>query len=143
MLLTKGKKKCDCQKMATWVYMPGFSGGENPYFCDDCISSEDDFGCSCNWHYGNPQEGLPIDEPEGIEGKDWRCIIREDNGYEDAITKEDGYWEYLDEYGRPYPCVEYEYDEEGFDEYTWLGEKVEDLKWKWFSFKRNISRYFK
>jgi hypothetical protein len=57
----------------------------------------------------------------------------------DEITKEDGYWLNLDERGRPYPCVEYEYDEDGFDKYTWLGEKVESLKLKWFWFKRNTS----
>jgi len=34
----------------------------------------------------------------------------------DKITKEDdGYWQYLDERGRPYPCAEYDYDEDGYE----------------------------
>ena len=85
------------------------------------------------------QDGLPQDLPEGIEGKDWRWVENEANEFMDEITKEDGYWLNLDERGRPYPCVEYEYDEDGFDKYTWLGEKVESLKWKRFWFKRNTS----
>jgi hypothetical protein len=32
------------------------------------------------------------------------------------ITKDDGVWQYLDERGRPYPCVEYDYDKDGFFE---------------------------
>ena len=63
-------EKCDCGKKAVWVYMPGYSGGSNPYSCDDCIIDPDNkIGCSCNWRYGKEQEGLPIDLPEGIEGR--------------------------------------------------------------------------
>ena len=39
------KAKCGCGQIAVWVYMPGFSGSANPYFCDDCVSSQDDIGC--------------------------------------------------------------------------------------------------
>ena len=137
-LFKKGKEKCDCLKMAQWVYMPSFSSGANPYFCDDCISSVDDIGCSCCWNTALEQDGLPQDLPEGVEGKDWRWVENEANEFMGEITKEDGYWLNLDERGRPYPCVEYEYYEDGFDNYTWLGEKVETLKWKWFWFKRNM-----
>ena len=97
------KEICDCGKMAEWCYMPGYSSGESPYSCDDCVTSVDYDGCSCNWHY------LKYEQPKGIEGKDFRFIISED------ITKEDGIWIHLDEKGRPYPCAEYSYDKEGFD----------------------------
>ena len=138
MILENGKKKCDCGKMAVWLYMPGYANGDSPYSCDDCISSPEDIGCSCNWNYGLPQEGLPIDEPEGIEGEDWKWVVKEADEYEDAISKEDGYWQYLDERGRPYPCAEYEYDEDGYPNYTWLGRKVSDLAWEWYIFRTNI-----
>ena len=106
------KEKCDCGKMAVWLYMPGYSSGNNPFSCDDCIISEDNkIGCSCNWNYGKEQEGLPTDLPEGIEGKDWRWV----EDAEENTTKEDKYWIELDERGRPYPCVEFDYSEEGFD----------------------------
>jgi hypothetical protein len=114
------KAKCDCGKMAVYVYMPGFSGGANPYFCDDCISSSDDIGCSCNWHHTNVNAyDPPIDNPElpeGIENKDWRWVEHPGDEYMGKITKADGVWQYLDEKGRPYPCVEYDYDKDGFDE---------------------------
>jgi hypothetical protein len=143
MLLENGKKKCDCGKIAVFVYMPGYGDGGNNYVCDDCISSQEYVGCSCNWRYGLPQEGLPIDEPEGVEGKDWRWVIKEADEYEDAITMEDGYWQYLDERGRPYPCVEYEYDKEGFPKYTWLGRKVSDISWEWYIFRQKAKRKLK
>ena len=72
-------------------------------------------------------------ESEGVEGKDWRWVVNEANEYMGEITKEDGYWISLDERGRPYPCVEYEYDEYGFDTYTWLGDKLLTLD-IWFYF---------
>lgn len=143
MLLKTGKKKCDCGAEAKWVYMPGFSGGGNSYICDDCVSSPEDIGCSCCWNTALEQEGLPQDLPEGVEGKDWRWVEHEGDEYLGKIIKEDGYWLNLDERGRPYPCVEYEYDEDGFDNYTCLGDKVVTLKWKWFWFRRNTSNRFK
>lgn len=111
------KHKCDCGKIAVWCYMPGFSSGNSPYFCDDCvISPEDKIGCSCNWRFAKEQEGLPTDLPQGEEGKDWIWLESKDDvdGF-GPISKEDGYWVELDERGRPYPCVEYWYDEEGFE----------------------------
>ena len=114
------KAKCGCGQIAVWVYMPGFSGGANPYFCDDCVSSQDDIGCSCNWRHTNVNAyHPPIDNPElpdGIENKDWRWVEHPGDEYMKKITKDDGIWQYLDERGRPYPCVEYDYDKDGFDE---------------------------
>ena len=114
------KAKCDCGKIAVYVYMPGFSGGGNPYFCEDCITSPNDIGCSCNWHHTDINAyHPPIDNPElpeGVEGKDWRWVEHPGDEYMKKITKEDGVWQYLDEQGRPYPCVEYFYDKDGFDD---------------------------
>lgn len=114
------KVKCGCGNMAVWLYMPGFSGGSSPYFCDDCVTSADNVGCSCNWqHMDNNAYDPPLDKPEtpdGIEGKDWRWVEVEGDLYTPKITKKDKIWQYLDEKGRPYPCVEYFYDEDGFDD---------------------------
>lgn len=144
-IFVKGKKMCDCGvNHAKWVYMPGYGNGDSPYFCDDCVSSPEDIGCSCNWHYGLQQEGLPIDEPEGIEGKDWRWIEHEGDEYIDKITKEEfGYWQYLDERGRPYPCAEYHYDKDGFPVYTWLGDKVMRLDMWFYFFKDRMKNRVK
>ena len=103
--------------MAVWCYMPGFPNGDSPYFCDDCVvSPEDKIGCSCNWRFAKEQEGFPTDLPQGEEGKDWIWVESKDDVYGlKPISKEDGYWVELDERGRPYPCVEYLYDEEGFE----------------------------
>jgi hypothetical protein len=112
------KHKCDCGKDAVWVYMPGFSNDANPHFCDDCVvGPENKIGCSCNWRYAKEQEGLPTDLPEGEEGKDWRWVESEEDvdGF-GPITKEEGLWVELDERGRPYPCSEFWYDEDGFDD---------------------------
>lgn len=110
------KHKCDCGKEAVWCYMPGFRDNSNPFFCDDCvISPENKIGCSCNWRFAKEQEGLPTDLPEGEEGKDWIWVEFKGDEHTPPITKEDGYWTELDERGRPYPCVEYWYDEEGFE----------------------------
>jgi hypothetical protein len=112
------KALCDCGAMAVYVYMPGFSNGSNPYFCDDCIISTDDIGCSCNWrHTDVGAYHPPINNPEipeGVEGVDWRWVEFEGNERMKKITKEDGIWIYLDDKGRPYPCVEYFYDSDGF-----------------------------
>ena len=112
----ENKEKCGkCgMKIAVWVYMPGYSDGGNPYSCDDCISSINDVGCSCNWRYSKHQD-VYDEQPEGIEGKDWRWVIHEGNEYMNKITKEEGIWQKLDERGRPWPCGEYDYDKDGFD----------------------------
>ena len=113
-----GKEVCNtCKiKMAVWSYMPGYSDNSSPYSCDDCVIPKDDkIGCSCNWNYAKEQEGLPLDLPEGIEGKDWIWLEHDGDEYINKISKEEGYWQYIDEFGRPYPCAEYFYDEDGFE----------------------------
>lgn len=123
------KAKCECGKKAVWIYMPGYGDGSSPYSCNDCvISPEDNIGCSCNWRYSKKQKGLPTDLPEGIEGKDWKWVEHAGDEYISKITKKDGYWQYIDENGRPYPCAEYEYDEDGFTIPT-IFTKINDYFW--------------
>lgn len=101
MVEDKGKKQlCGCSKknIATYAYLPGFIDNSNPYFCEDCISDVDSIPCSCNYHYTKYQK------PEGIENIDWRWIS----------SKKDIFIN-LDERGRPYPCCEYDYSENGYD----------------------------
>lgn len=92
-----GKERCDCGKVATWCYMPGYRDGGNSYSCDDCVSR----GCDCNHNYVSVNSyHPPLDSPnlpEGEEGVDWKWI------------KTDNVWCYLDEQGREYPCCEYDY----------------------------------
>ena len=95
-------QKCDCGKVAVWVYMPGYSGGGNSFSCDDCVHR----GCSCNEYSIVPEHYHPPGgiEPDGFEGKDWIWVNEEKTS-----------WCYIDENGRRYPCCEYGYDEEGFE----------------------------
>jgi len=83
--------KCDCGEKAVYIYLPS-SDMVNPFFCKNCVSR----GCSCNYNY------LPQKSPDGKEGIDFQWI-------------DDKTWEYLDN-GKQYPCCEYFFDEEGFDE---------------------------
>jgi hypothetical protein len=113
-MIPGNKEKCSCGRLAQWIYMPGYSSGSSPYVCNECISGVDRIGCSCNWeHMGSDYSEDPI----GEEGIDWKYVLSEggNDDYIGKITKEDGVWQYLDEQGRPYPCVEYDYSEEGFD----------------------------
>lgn len=96
------KQECDCGKIAIWVYIPGYSRGGNPYHCDECVPR----GCGCNNRYVDPNAYEPKlenpDMPEGEENKDWKWL-------------KENVWTYIDDMGRQYPCVEYMYDEEGFE----------------------------
>jgi hypothetical protein len=103
------KEICDCGKMATWCYLPGYGGGSSPYSCEDCVNR----GCDCNHNYVDP-DGYhpPLDKPylpeesDGREDVDWMWVDDEKNA-----------WCYIDEKGRPYPCCEYHHEAEGFDVY--------------------------
>ena len=95
---------------AEWVYMPGYAGkvqGEE-YFCDDCISSPEDNGCSCNWHYAgigaSAECQWEVTQPKGVQGVNWRWIDENEKS-----------WINLDEKGRPFPCCEFDYEKGGFD----------------------------
>lgn len=97
------KEYCDCKNLAVWVYMPGFSGGGRPFFCDECVPR----GCECNYYYTNVDGYHPPlynpDLPEGDEGIDWKWI------------EKDIVWTYLDNKQREHPCSEYDYDPQGFE----------------------------
>jgi hypothetical protein len=97
------KELCECGKIAVWCYLPGYSSGDNPHFCDECVPR----GCSCNYIYCDPNSyHPPLDEPnvpEGIEGRDWKWIEK-GKIYTD-----------IDHEGREYPCAEFMYDIEGFE----------------------------
>lgn len=113
------KHLCDCGKIAQWYYMPSTDKEYNKYHCDDCISSPDDEGCSCNWRYLLVDAQEP-EIPSGIEGEDWRWVPNH---------KESGAWQYLDEKGRPYPCCEYDFQEEGYDVEVKLFLTDEQKEW--------------
>lgn len=97
------KAYCDCKNLAVWVYMPGFSGGEHPFFCDDCVPR----GCECNHIYCNVDAYYPpLDNahlPQGEENVDWKWI------------EKDICWVSLDDKKREFPCVEFDYEPEGFE----------------------------
>jgi hypothetical protein len=61
----------------------------NSYYCDNCVPR----GCSCNYHHNE----LP-----DIEDYPFKWV-------------DDNTWVRVDEQGREYPCVEYDYDCDGFD----------------------------
>ena len=99
--------KCDCGKLATWTYMPS-NIMAHPFWCDDCVNR----GCSCNHnHVGSSydfQDGEPDLSEDGVEGVNWKWI------------KKGKIWATIDEKGREWPCCEFDYEEEGFDENDWL-----------------------
>ena len=88
------KEQCRCGRRAVWVYMPGFSSGDNPYSCDDCVPR----GCMCHYRYIDEE-----DSPNGDENKDWIWI------------EKDVCWVNLDEKQREYPCSEFDYEPDGFE----------------------------
>jgi hypothetical protein len=88
------REHCSCGNIAVWVYLPGFSSGDNPYFCDDCVNR----GCMCNYRFIDEEE-----LPNGDEGKDWIWV------------EVDVAWVFLDEKQREYPCMEFDYEPDGFE----------------------------
>jgi len=147
------KEKCDCGKMAVWWYMPGYSGKGNGYHCDDCISSPEDMGCTCNFRYTKVEDTNVFssgdssfeepDLPKGIEGKNWRWVIHEGDNYWRKMTKEDGIWQTLDERGRPYPCAEYMYDKTGFTVPTWWSNIKMEITFKWWHISASVKEWWK
>jgi hypothetical protein len=87
------KEICDCGNEAIYCYLPGHSNGDNPFSCDSCVPR----GCSCNYHY------LDYENPEGELGVDWVWI------------DEGKIYSYVDNEGRFYPCVEHDYDPDGYE----------------------------
>jgi len=95
-------EKCNCGKVATWLYMPS-NDFNNPFCCDNCVPR----GCSCNNRYigdGNDfVDETPDLSEDGVEGKDWKWL------------EKDKSWCYIDDKGIQWPCCEWDYDEEGYE----------------------------
>jgi len=115
------KEICTCgsNKIATYSYSPGYGDGSTPYHCEDCISTKEGNGCSCNWNNINDNriysDGKDQTDylPDGVENIDWKWVIQpEEDGVK--ITKEDGYWQELDDQQRPYACCEYDNSPNGY-----------------------------
>lgn len=96
------KELCSCGKVSVWFYLPGYSSGGSPYFCDDCVPR----GCECNYDYcDSGAYHPPLDEsrkPEGEENVDWKWI------------EKDVCWTPLDSKQREFPCSEYDFEPEGY-----------------------------
>lgn len=91
---------CDCGKPATWLYMPS-SDMENPFCCDECVPR----GCSCNHRHTNEDyHNMPDLSEDGVENVNWKWI------------EENKYWTYIDEKGLEWPCCEWDYDENNFED---------------------------
>lgn len=125
------KNLCDCGKVAQWCYMPSPSY----YICDECLYSSEYAGCSCNWYHTDVNAYTPPidnpDIPEGIEGSDWKWV----NEKKDC-------WEYVDKKGRPYPCCEFEYNEDGWEEYFFEKLKKIDNNENWQESLELLFHYF-
>jgi hypothetical protein len=89
-----GKEICKCGNMAVWTYLPGDSS-----YCDSCVPR----GCDCNVRHVEDY-GETESEHDGEEDKGWRWIVP------------GKIWERIDDNGRRFPCCEYMYDEDGFEE---------------------------
>lgn len=88
------KERCqECKGEATWMYLPASDGG---FFCDDCVPRS----CECN-HYYVEEGSDPL--LEGEMGVDWEWV------------EPNRIWCSLDEKGRHWPCVEFLFDENGFE----------------------------
>ena len=66
------KERCNCGKMAVWLYMPS-GGGNSPYYCDNCVPR----GCSCqlkpkdgNWENSNEDNWV---QPLDGKGRKFPC----------------------------------------------------------------------
>lgn len=105
------KKCCQCGKMATWYYVPGRSVGN--FYCDDCVPR----GCTCNirnlkyestctWEGINPIVYYSEKDLCDGDGYPKHCTLERK---EDSVA-----FEILDDDGRRFPCVEYEFNGNGF-----------------------------
>ena len=84
-------KRCDCGKLGTWMYIPfGW------VVCDECIDNHR--GCSCNVRHVD-QEAPPNTNMNG-----WKWLIENET------------WTPLDQNGKEYPCIEFDYQEDGYED---------------------------
>ena len=110
--MTKIKcRKCK-KKDAVWLYMPGHNDG-NDFFCDDCVPR----GCSCNQY---AVEEFGFNNKSNSNYIFWNKELTKST---DTITNDTFYYEPVDEYYRRYPCCEYYYVEDGFNDEDILENK--------------------
>lgn len=97
------KVKCNiCNKeIATWLYMPS-----GDCYCDNCVPR----GCSCNVYSFTE---FPLEKEENRNYIYWNSDLTK---YTKELTTDSAYYEIVDEKYRRFPCCEYDYDENGFDE---------------------------
>jgi hypothetical protein len=88
--------------MAIWWYTPGNNKGLNSFYCDDCVYR----GCNCN--------RISVDINSYDPPLDYPYLPTEDDVPFKWI-KQDKIWCHVDNKGREYPCVEYSFNENGFD----------------------------
>lgn len=89
-MMKKRIHRCSmCDNDAKWYYMPHTNGRR--YYCDNHVPR----GCSCN-KYSIHEFG----EPETSQKFYW-------------CNKEETIYEYLDDNNLPYPCCEFDYEENG------------------------------
>jgi len=82
-------KLCKCGKMAIWCFVPSGMEESDRFCCDDCVPR----GCSCNEEL---KDGIDRNSPEAEKPENW-------------IEVTDGL-------GRKFPCVEWDYNENGYNE---------------------------
>jgi len=128
---------CNSNKLATWIYMPGYSNSikyEEDCHCDDCVPR----GCSCNNEILNGelskeeiQKQIKELLKQNIKIKNYGSKIHEVGKELEIITDKNLikilffnltteqllHFEiiFLDEKGREYPCCEYFYEESGLE----------------------------
>lgn len=76
--------------MAVWSLLSG-----DAYYCENCVPR----GCGCQIEYVN--EEFPNSPDNNLIN--WKWI------------EKDVCWCYIDEEGRQFPCAEYSYDKQGFE----------------------------
>lgn len=95
-----------CNRPATWLYMPGSQG--QVFFCNDHVP----VGCGCNNH------DIEMDGEPDIDRGDVVWWPKDTQNFDllDKERKPDSYhYQYLMENGRLFPCCEYDYDPEGHE----------------------------
>lgn len=131
------KEKCDCGNVATWMYMPGYGKDQRPFHCEKCVHR----GCSCNWRYVTENDEYSDGKPTE-EDKPWKWIVQEETPNNHEI-KEGSVWTNIDSEGREYPCVEYSYEEKGYDVPTFFSDMIWNITWNWFLLKESFKKWWK
>lgn len=99
------KELCKCNKVALWWYAPATDQETmNRYYCDDCVPR----GCECNHEYVDQNFDRPDELPRILPN-----LPEEDEKF--IWIEENKIWAHIDDKGRKWPCVEFWYEENGWD----------------------------